>query len=136
MTPMNLLAQEPGNLKPALRRGACLKCPRCGEGKLFQSYLKVAPCCDACGLDLTPQRADDGPAYVVILLVAHLIGFALVPMFGLVGDHPARVALILGAAAVALSLALLAPVKGMFVALQWVKAMHGFAPVAVPARAA
>ncbi|MDQ7777588.1 DUF983 domain-containing protein [Paracoccus aminovorans] len=138
MTSSTLLAQDPGNLKPALRRGACLKCPRCGEGKLFRGYLKVAAQCDACGLDLTPQRADDGPAYVVILLVAHLIGFALVPMFSLLGDHPARIALLLGLAAVALSLALLPPVKGMFVALQWVKGMHGFEPVraAVPVRAA
>lgn len=135
MTAMNLLAQDAGNLKPALRRGACLKCPRCGEGRLFRGYLKVAGRCDVCGLDLTPQRADDGPAYIVILLVAHLIGFSLVPMFGLMGDHPARVALVLGLAAVVLSLALLPPVKGMFVALQWVKGMHGFDPARTAARA-
>ena len=29
------------------------------------------------GHDLTPQRADDGPAYVTILVVGHLMGFAL-----------------------------------------------------------
>ncbi|MEF9605735.1 DUF983 domain-containing protein [Paracoccus sp. PXZ] len=128
MDPQNILAQEAGATKPALRRGACLKCPRCGQGKLFRSYLKVADRCGACGLDLTPQRADDGPAYIVILVVAHLIGFSLAPMFGLLGDRPALIATILGLASVALSLAMLPPVKGMFVAFQWVRAMHGFGP--------
>ena len=123
-----LLAQQPENLKAALKRGACLKCPRCGQGKLFRSYLKVADSCGNCGLDLTPQRADDGPAYIVILLVAHLIGFSLMPLFSLLGDRPGMIALVLGVAAVVLSLALLPPVKGMFVALQWVKGMHGFNP--------
>lgn len=134
MTVLNLLAQDPGNLKPALKRGACLKCPRCGQGKLFRGYLRVAEECNACGLDLTPQRADDGPAYVVILLVAHLVAFALAPLFGVMGDRPALVALVLGLAAILLSLALLPPVKGMFVALQWVKGMHGFDPARTAAR--
>lgn len=126
MTSQTILPQEAGNLKPALKRGACLKCPRCGQGKMFRSYLKVADSCASCGLDLTPQRADDGPAYIVILIVAHLIGFTLVPMFSLLGDKPALIAIILSLAAIMLSLALLPPVKGMFVALQWVKSMHGF----------
>ncbi len=129
MTVQNLLAQEPANMKPALWRGACGKCPRCGEGKLLRGYLRVADQCDACGLDLTPQRADDGPAYVVILLVAHLVAFLLAPMFSLLGDQPTLIAVILGVAAVVLSLALLPPVKGMFVALQWVRGMHGFDPL-------
>lgn len=122
----DILAQDATSMKPALRRGACLKCPRCGRGKLFSGYLKVAESCGTCGLDLTPQRADDGPAYVVILFVAHLIGFSLPLMFRWLGDHPATIALILGLAAVVLSLAMLRPVKGAFVALQWVKGMHGF----------
>jgi uncharacterized protein (DUF983 family) len=129
MTQPRILEQDAANLKPALKRGACLKCPRCGEGRLFRSYLKVADRCNACGLDLTPQRADDGPAYIVILLVAHLIGFSLVPLFSLLGDRPVLVGVVLSAAAVTLSLALLPPVKGMFVALQWVKGMHGFDPL-------
>ena len=41
-------------------------------------------------------------------------------------DKPALIAIILSLAAIMLSLALLPPVKGMFVALQWVKGMHGF----------
>ena len=121
-----ILQQRGGSAKPALMRGARLRCPRCGKGRLFSSYLKVAPQCGCCGLDLTPQRADDGPAYVVILIVAHLIGFSLPAMFDLMGDNPAIIALVLGVLCVVLSLAMLPPVKGMFVALQWFKGMHGF----------
>lgn len=123
----DLLQQHGGSIKPALWRGACLKCPRCGEGRLFSGYLKIAPQCGQCGLDLTPQRADDGPAYIVVLIVAHLVGFSLPVMFELLGDRPAMVALVLGGLCILLSLALLPPVKGMFVALQWFKGMHGFA---------
>ena len=66
---------ETKDTKSAMLKGARLRCPQCGEGKLFDSYLKVTASCDACGLDLTPQRADDGPAYIVILLVCHIVGF-------------------------------------------------------------
>lgn len=121
-----ILDQNGASMKPALLRGARLKCPRCGEGRLFSRYLKVAPSCDCCGLDLTPQRADDGPAYVVILIVAHLIGFSLPVMFELMGDNPAMITLVLSVLSIVLSLAMLPPVKGMFVALQWFKGMHGF----------
>lgn len=93
---------------------------------MFSGYLKVAPQCDCCGLDLTPQRADDGPAYIVILIVAHLIGFSLPVMFDLMGDKPAMIAVVLSVLCIVLSLAMLPPVKGMFVALQWFKGMHGF----------
>lgn len=121
-----MLRQHGGSVKPALVRGARLCCPRCGKGRLFSGYLKIAPQCGCCGLDLTPQRADDGPAYVVILIVAHLIGFSLPVMFEMLGDRPAMIAAVLGGLCVLLSLAMLPPVKGMFVALQWFKGMHGF----------
>ncbi len=125
------------DLRAALKRGLRCKCPRCGEGSVFKGYLKVRPECGACGLDLTPQRADDGPAYVIILLVGHIIGFALPLFFEAFRDNPLLVACLLSAVAIALSLALLPPVKALFVAFQWAKSMHGFAvpgagPVVTP----
>ncbi len=134
MTSHGILAQDASQMKPALLRGACLKCPRCGEGKLLRGYLKVADGCTSCGLDLTPQRADDGPAYIVILFVAHLIAVCLPLMFSWLGDNPVLIAAILGSATVLLSLLMLPLVKGMFVALQWVKGMHGFDPQRRPVR--
>ena len=43
---------ETKDTKSAMLKGARLRCPDCGEGKLFDSYLKVTASCDACGLDL------------------------------------------------------------------------------------
>src|SRR5690348_18349794 len=57
----------------ALKRGFRARCPRCGEGKLFRAYLKVANDCSVCGLDFTPHRADDLPAYLVIVIVGHIV---------------------------------------------------------------
>ena len=125
------------DMRTALKRGLRSRCPRCGEGGLFDGYLKVKPTCPECGLDLTPQRADDGPAYVVILTVGHLVGFSLPIFFEALRDHPLVVACTLSTLAILLSLVMLRPVKGMFVAFQWAKHMHGFgAPDASSARPA
>ena len=49
------------------RAGLLCRCPRCGEGKLFSGYLKLAPRCEKCGLDYTFADSGDGPAVFVIL---------------------------------------------------------------------
>lgn len=54
-------------------RGLTHRCPACGKGRLYGRYLKVEPNCGRCGHDLTVYRADDGPAYLTILLVGHLV---------------------------------------------------------------
>ena len=56
-----------------LLRGAMLKCPRCGEGKLFKSYLKREDRCPSCGESFEGLDADDGPAWLTIALVAHIV---------------------------------------------------------------
>ncbi|MGZ9811730.1 DUF983 domain-containing protein [Pseudoroseicyclus sp. H15] len=113
-------------LWPALRRGLRERCPHCGEGKLLHSYLKVNEKCAVCGEDYTAQRADDGPAYITILLVGHIVGFAIHFMWAWFHPEPLVMALSLTTLAVALSLFLLPRVKGGFVALQWSRRMHGF----------
>jgi uncharacterized protein (DUF983 family) len=53
-------------------------CPRCGRGRLFQSYLKVAPQCGECDLDFAAHDAGDGPAVFVILILGFIVvGLAL-----------------------------------------------------------
>lgn len=60
------------------RSGIVGRCPRCGKGKLFHGYLKVAESCDHCGLDYSFADAGDGPAVFVVLLVGFLVvGLAL-----------------------------------------------------------
>jgi uncharacterized protein (DUF983 family) len=123
------------NLWSSMGRGFRGRCPRCGEGKLFRAFLKVDNRCSVCGLDFTPHRADDLPAYLVIAIVGHIVVPAALlietdysPPVGL------QLAIYLPLTAL-MSLALLQPVKGAVVGLQWALGMHGFdgnAPQGIP----
>jgi uncharacterized protein (DUF983 family) len=110
----------------ALRRGFRGRCPRCGEGKLFRAFLKVDDHCSACGQDFTPHRADDLPAYLVIVIVGHI----MVPLALMIEtNYSPPVALQLSVylpGTLILSLLLLQPVKGAVVGIQWALRMHGF----------
>lgn len=112
--------------KTAVLRGLKKRCPRCGQGKLFTGFLKVTDRCSVCGEELYHHRADDGPAYLTILIVAHVIGFVLHATFGYLRDDPLILALLLSALALIMSLLLLPRLKGLIVGVQWAKRMHGF----------
>ncbi len=112
--------------KPAVLRGLRRRCPNCGEGAMFDGYLKVADQCPSCQEDLHHHRADDGPAYLTILVVGHIIGFAIHIMWVQWRPDPVVMATVLTIGAVALSLFLLPRLKGMVVAIQWARRMHGF----------
>lgn len=98
--------------------GLAGRCPRCGQGKLFNGFLKVADRCSVCGLDLSKADSADGPAFFIMLLVPALIiplamwvEFSYMPPLWL---HAVLwTPLIIG-----LSVALLRPLKGVMVALQ------------------
>lgn len=55
-----------------MKRGVALRCPTCGEGKLFDRYLKPTPHCAHCGADNTIYPSDDAPPYLTALLIGHL----------------------------------------------------------------
>src|SRR5215813_9118595 len=61
------------SLAHAAWRGFTGRCPHCGDGKLFPRFLKVADKCESCGEELFHHRADDFPAYLVIVVVGHLV---------------------------------------------------------------
>ena len=110
----------------SIKRGFRGRCPRCGEGKLFRAFLKVSDHCSVCGLDFTPHRADDLPAYLVIVIVGHLVvPTALFIETNYSPPVALQLAVYLPFTFLA-SLALLQPVKGAVVALQWALRMHGF----------
>jgi uncharacterized protein (DUF983 family) len=95
------------------------RCPRCGEGRLYRSYLKVAATCNVCSLDLSKSDSGDGPAVFVIFVVGAVAGgFSL--WLQLTFDPPlwlfmsVLISLIAG-----LSLLLLPVFKGALVALQF-----------------
>ena len=109
-----------------LRNGWRGRCPNCREGRMFRAFLKVADQCPACGEELHHQRADDFPAYVVIVMVGHIV-VPLVLEVEMIFAPPYWVHMALWpAVVVVLGLALLQPVKGAIVGLQWVLGMHGF----------
>ena len=112
--------------RPALIRGWQCLCPNCGKGALLHHYLKVTEKCAACGTDFTPQRADDGPAYMTILVVGHIVTPLLYFVFVTYRPTPIYMAFGFSALTIVLALLLLPRFKGMFVALQWAKRMHGF----------
>lgn len=102
-----------------IRRGLWGRCPHCGTGPLFSSYLKVAAACSSCAHETGLYRADDGPAYFTILIVGH---FVIAPLLFLefVRTWPTGwVFVIVIPAIIVLTLLLLPRVKGAFVGLQW-----------------
>lgn len=110
----------------ALWRGFRGRCPACGEGRLFRAFLKVNDACPHCGEEMHHHRADDFPAYLVIVIVGHI----LVPIILAVETEiapPMWVGMTLWPlVALAMTLGLLQPIKGAVVAVQWYGGMHGF----------
>lgn len=102
-----------------LLAGAAGRCPNCGEGRLFDGFLKVAPRCEACGYDLAKADSGDGPAVFVILIGGFLAAFgALFTEVAL--NPPVWVLLVIWMpATLVICLALLRPFKGMMLAAQF-----------------
>jgi uncharacterized protein (DUF983 family) len=113
-------------LKPALKRGWRRRCPNCGSGPMMNGYLTVRTACPVCDQDLHHHRADDGPAYLTILIVGHVMVPAMLLAFEMFRPEPLVLATSFTLGTVALSLFLLPRLKGMMVAFQWAKRMHGF----------
>lgn len=111
---------------PAVFNGFRCKCPNCGKGKLLHSYLKVNDTCTECGQELFHHRADDGPAYLTILVVGHLLAPTLHVAFVQFRPDPMTLFTIFALGCVGLSLYLLPRLKGVVVAYQWARRMHGF----------
>jgi uncharacterized protein (DUF983 family) len=111
----------------AIRRGLMGRCPNCGEGRLFRAYLKVVDKCPVCSEDLSPQRADDAPAYVTMLIVGHFIVAGILAADEFLPNAPILpLGLAWSALAGLCSLWLLPRIKGALVGYQWALRMHGF----------
>ncbi len=113
-------------LGPALRNGWRLKCPRCGQGPLMRAYLKTHDHCVVCDEPLHHHRADDGPAYTTILVGGHVMAPFLMATYTFFDPNPLVVAVGFSTAFTGFSLWMLPRMKGLFVAFQWAKRMHGF----------
>jgi uncharacterized protein (DUF983 family) len=111
----------------AIRRGLFGRCPACGRGPLFRTYLKLVNSCKVCGEDLSHARADDAPAYLTMLVVCHMVG-AGVLVFDDVLPHASLLFTVFFwlTVTVLASLLLLPRMKGAVVGQQWALFMHGF----------
>jgi uncharacterized protein (DUF983 family) len=116
----------------AMWRGLTMKCPNCGKGKLFGSFLKVTDHCQDCGEELFHHRADDFPPYLVILVVGH----SIVPAILVVETNyapPIWLQLLIWLPLTLISaLGLLQPAKGAVVGLQWQLGLGGFEQTKLP----
>ncbi len=107
-------------------RGTKCRCPNCADGRLFRKFIKPVDHCQVCSEDSRPQRADDLPAYIVVLIIGHVMvgGFlGAEVLFSLSSWQHLAIWVpvsVLGA------LTLLQPVKGGVIGLQWALRMHGF----------
>ena len=113
-------------LGPALHKGWRRRCPNCGSGSLMKSYLKVHDECSVCRQEFYHHRADDGPAYLTILIVGHLMAPLLLYSFVTWRPEPLVLFTIFALGCVALSLYLLPRLKGAIIGFQWARGMHGF----------
>lgn len=95
------------------------RCPRCGEGQLFNSFVNLNEKCGACGQSFAFADAGDGPAVFVILIA----GFIMVGLMFWVEQayQPpiwVHMAVFLPLTAI-VCLGMIRPLKGLLIGLQF-----------------
>ena len=108
-----------------LWRGIQKRCPRCGVGAVLIGYLKPASSCSHCGENFSHISADDGPAWLTLLIVGH----AIVPLMLVLGRDNATPAWFSITGLMLITLVgvyfILPRAKGAFIALIWVTGATG-----------
>lgn len=120
-------------LGPAIMRGFRTRCPNCGRGRMLHGYVEVNDHCASCNEALFHHRADDGPAYLTILAVAHLMTPLMMIVYKGFRPEPLVMFAIFATGTLVLSLGLLPRLKGVIVAIQWARRMYGFNTVTTSA---
>jgi len=93
---------------------------------LFDGYLKLHTECPSCGEDLSHARADDGPAYLSILVTAKIMGTLMLFTYERIMLEPWVMAVVFSIGVTLMALYLLPRFKGLIVGVQWAKRMNGF----------
>ncbi|PJG48817.1 hypothetical protein CAF53_11635 [Sphingobium sp. LB126] len=112
---------------PALSLALRGRCPACGEGRMFTGFLKPSPACGHCGQAWNLARADDFPAYIVILLLGHILVPLMIEVNAALSVPLAIQAVLWPGLAILLAVAMIQPVKGAVIAFIWSRRMDGFA---------
>jgi uncharacterized protein (DUF983 family) len=105
--------------KLLIKRAILCKCPACGQGKLYQSYLKQVVACDACGEKYGDIRADDGPAWLTMFIVGHIVAplIVMAMMLTEIPDWQLMIGFVV--LALGLCLAILPSAKAIFITFIW-----------------
>ncbi len=94
------------------------RCPVCGKGRLYTSYLKIAGQCDRCGVNFKAAETGDGPVVFVILIAGFAACAGLFYSLLALNWSVVRLLIVWPAFAVVLSLILMPMLKGLMVASQ------------------
>ena len=109
----------PPSAAPLITTALRGRCPRCGQGSLFEGYIRIAPKCPVCGLGLVGHDTGDGPAFFIMLPLCLMTAFfallldrfAAPPIWVHMLLWPTFIAAVVGFA--------LRPVKATMIALQY-----------------
>lgn len=116
----------PRPLGPALALALRGRCPACGEGRMFTRFLKPSPACGHCGQAWDQSRADDFPAYIVILLLGHILVPLMIEVNAALAIPLGLQALLWPGLAILLAVAMIQPAKAAVIAFQWSRRMDSF----------
>ncbi|MGY6569274.1 MAG: DUF983 domain-containing protein [Salinarimonas sp.] len=111
--------QQPGNEPSPIKAGLRGRCPRCGEGRMFDGFLALQKSCDNCGLDYDFADSADGPAVFIMFIVGFVVvGLAMWVEFTFM--PPIWLHLVMWfSLTIVLALSLARPLKGVMIALQY-----------------
>ncbi|HMB10075.1 DUF983 domain-containing protein [Saliniramus sp.] len=113
------MAYQPGNEPSPVAAGLRGRCPRCGEGHMFDGFLALQKTCEQCALDYDFADSADGPAVFIMFIVGFVVvGLAMWVEFTFM--PPIWLHLVMWfSLTIALALALARPLKGVMIALQY-----------------
>ena len=110
---------DQSSLRLPIARGLACCCPGCGEGRLFDGFLTLAPRCEKCGLDYSFADAADGPAVFVNFFAGFVVVFAAL-LVEFIYQPPLWLHALLWLPLILLTtLGPLRPAKGLLIALQY-----------------
>lgn len=122
---LGILANAPTPLVSNLNTGTILRaglrgrCPRCGRGRLFESYLKITERCAECGLGFGGHDVGDGPVVPAMLVLGGaIVGLALWVEVAFQPSLWVHAAL-WGPLTIGTTMLILPPLKGISVAMQY-----------------
>lgn len=105
--------------KQAMIRGFLQRCPSCGKGHLFHAYLKQVDACAHCGEAFGDVRADDGPAWLTVMVTGHVVVALMMSVESLLTMPLWASIAAFSALSGAMVLGLLQRAKGIFIGLIW-----------------